>query len=158
MKLPAIFVVLIAAFAVLTAGCGGGGGSKSGNKAYAGSVSAFAGAMNSICNSTNAQLKTLRPKSAADLAANGPKVKDLLNKALDKMESFTPPDQIKGQVSDFISRERDATAKLDDIVSAAKADDLAKIRQIGTEIAPLTAAAHEDARKIGAPGCAQTGG
>jgi hypothetical protein len=157
MKRSATVVVLVAALAVLTAGCGSGG-SKSGNKAYAGSVSAFAGAMNSICNSTNAQLKPLRPKSAADLAANGPKVKDLLTKALDKMESLTPPDQIKGQVSDFISKERDATAKLDDIVSAAKSDDLAKIRQVGTEIAPLTAAAHEDARKIGAPGCAQTGG
>jgi hypothetical protein len=150
-KLAAPFLVLALAV-FLVAGCG----SKSQNKAYAGSVASFAKVMNQICASATAKIKPLRPHTTSDLVKNGPQVQNILNHALDQIGNLQPPDQIKSQVSDFVSKERDAASKIGDLVSAAKAGDTAKIQQIGAQLTPEINAAHQDARTIGAPACAKT--
>jgi hypothetical protein len=152
-KLLVPFVVLALVVAV-AAGCGGG---KSKNKAYAGSVSAFAAALNSICRPALAKARALHLKTMSDIAAKGDKFRSIQSTAIDKIASLQPPDQIKSTMDDVVAKGHEQISKVEDLVAAAKAGDTAKVQQIASEIQPLQAASNKDFAKIGANTCAEPG-
>jgi hypothetical protein len=147
------FAVLAGAAALVAAGCGG----SSRNKAYAGSKSEFAAAMNSICATVNAKQKAIgQPNNLSDVVTLGPKIRDLLNNAIKKLQNLEPPAEIKSQVADFISIGKQELSKLDDLINAAKAKDQTKFTQIAQEASGLNSKGDADARAIGAPACLST--
>jgi hypothetical protein len=140
----------------VAAGCGGGGGSSK-NKAYSSSPAKYAAALNSICAPAEAKVKALHASSLQDVANLGPKIKGLIQDAVNKMDKLEPPSQVKGTADDFIAKEKASLSKFDDLISAAKSGDAAKTQQVAQGIAALDQAANQDASKLGAAKCAQTG-
>lgn len=138
----------LAVCALLAAGCG-----KSRNKAYAGSVQAFAAALNEICGPATSKVKALNPTSAAEFVTKGPQIKDIIHTAVDKIDNLEPPGQVEGAANDFVSKSREEEKKIDELVDAAKNNDQAKISQVQSEIAALDKATDKDARAIGAQSC-----
>jgi hypothetical protein len=145
-----VLVCLLAVAAILVAaGCGG----KSRNKAYAGSKADYAAALDQICSPAFEKTKRLQPKSLPELITNVPKIKDIARAAIDKIDKLEPPPEVKSAAEDFVSKSRDALDKFDDIVSAARSGDGAKVQQIGNEIQKLDNETDQDAREIGAQKC-----
>jgi hypothetical protein len=150
---PAALAVVVSAAVLVAAGCGG----SSRNTAYAGSKAAFAAAMNSICASANAKQKALgTPSNLADLVTQGPQIETIANDAVKTLSKLQPPDEIKSNVDDFISLTKQQVALLQQVVTAAKANDAAKVQALGRQGDALNKKGDVDANAIGAPACLST--
>jgi hypothetical protein len=150
---PAGLAVLVSAAVLVAAGCGG----SSRNKAYAGSKTAFAAAMNSICASANAKQKALGTISnLSDIATQGPQLETIVNDAIKQLAKLEPPAEIKSNVDDFISLTKQQAVLLKAVVKAAKANDTAKVQSLGQQGDALNKKGDVDANAIGAPACLST--
>jgi hypothetical protein len=144
-------LVLVAAATVVAAGCGG----KSRDKAYSGSKTAYAAALDSICRATNEKGKALDLSSNEKIASNGGQAKDLLNEMADKIDGLQPPDDVKTQAQSFVDGIRQEANQFGDLTQAAKDGDDSKIKEIQGKLQSEAAATSEDARFVGATGCAR---
>lgn len=145
-------LLLVVAVALVAAGCGGG---KSRNKAYASSKQDYAAAIDSICSKTNKEGKSIDLSSTSAIASNGDKAKGLLDAMTDKIDNLQPPDEVKDSASSLVAGLRKETDKFGEMTQAAKDGDEAKVKSIQGEIASEAAATSEDARFVGATGCAR---
>ena len=146
-----ISLVLVASAAVVAAGCGG----TSRNKAYSSSKTAYAAALDSICAATNKAGNSIDLSSTEKIASNGDDAKDLLDKLADKVDGLEPPDEVKTQAQSFADGLKQEANEFGDMVDAAKDGDTAKIKEIQGKLSSEGAATSEDARFIGATGCAR---
>jgi hypothetical protein len=147
-------LLLLAALAVLAAGCGGGGG-KSRNKAYAGSKTDYAAALDTICAATNEAGKSLDLSSITKIVANGDKAKDLFDKMVNKIDNLEPPSSVKDSAGSFVDGLRKESNTFGDITQAAKDGSADKVKAAEDDLKSEAAATSEDARFIGATGCAR---
>jgi hypothetical protein len=153
MKARLLTPLLFAAVATLVAaGCGGG---KSRSTAYSGSQDQYAAALDSICSATNAAGKSLDLSSTSALASNGDKAKDLLDKMVDKIDGLEPPAAVKDRATSFVAGLKKEAGEFGDLTRAAKDADENKIKEIQGQLQSESAATSEDARFIGATGCAR---
>ena len=141
-----ISLVLVASAALVASGCGG----TSRNKAYSSSKTGYAAALDSICAATNKAGNTIEK-----IASNGGDAKDLLDKLADKVDGLEPPDEVKTQAQSFADGLKQEANEFGDMVDAAKDGDTAKIKEIQGKLSSEAAATSEDARFIGATGCAR---
>jgi hypothetical protein len=138
----------------LVAGCGGGGGGG-GTTTTSLTKAQYAAKLDSICEATNKAGQSLDLTSTAKLAANGDKGKALLDKMVDQIDSLQPPDAVKTQAQSFLDGVKKEASLFGDLTQAAKDGDTAKIKDIDGKLASDAAATSEDARFIGATGCAR---
>ena len=144
-------LVLVASAAVVAAGCGG----TSRDKAYSGSKAAYAAALDSICAATNKAGNSIDLSSTEKIASNGDDAKDLLDKLANRIDGLQPPDEVKTQAQSFADGLKQEASQFGDMVDAAKNGDTAKIKEIQGKLSSESAATSEDARFIGATGCAR---
>jgi hypothetical protein len=145
-------LALLAALALLASACGGG---SSRSKAYAGSKADYAAALDTICAATNEAGKSLSLSSVSDIAENGDQGKKLLDDLVDKVRSLEAPPEVQDSADSFADGLQKEADSFGDLVAAAKDGDTAKVQQIQGELQSETAATSEDARFIGATGCAR---
>ena len=122
--------VLVAATALVAAGCGG----KSRGKAYSGSKTAYAAALNTICAATNLAGKSIDLSSTEKIAANGDQAKDLLDKMADKIDGLQAPDAVKTQAQSFVDGLKKEAKDFGELTDAAKNSDETKIKAIQGEL------------------------
>lgn len=149
MKKLFIPFVLVVAVAVVAAGCGG----KSKNKAYAGSVTAYAAALNEICAPVNAQIKTLQPKTVAEIPDKAPQIKALIEDGVKKVENLQAPDEVKDAADEFVEATNKQLDAFDDLVNAAKDGDAAKVQEVGQQLSQFDQESDAAAEEIGADQC-----
>ncbi len=143
-----IVALPVALAAVLAAGCGGGG-SKTLSKEEYGTQ------LNQICADYNAKVKEIgEPNTVSELADKGPQLVDEFDKAIGKAEKLKAPDELKSTSDQFISKSKDLESTLKDIVDAAKANDAAKIQQLGTTASTLSNETDALGKQLAAPACA----
>jgi hypothetical protein len=149
-KKLAIAATLVLALAVVAAGCGGGGGKTLSKEEYSSQL-------NKICTELNAKNKEIgEPSSLDDVVQKGPKLNDAFQNAIDEVEGLNPPDELKDAHERFLSLGKQIHSKIDDLLDAAKKNDVAKVQQISSTIDPLDKASNQIAKtQLGAPACAQ---
>jgi hypothetical protein len=145
-------LVLLACAAVLVAGCGGG---KSRNKAYASSKADYAAALDTICVATDKAGTALGISGTEDLPSKGDDAKELVDKRVDQIDSREPPAEVKDSAESFVEGLKKQANEFGDLVQAAKDGDSAEVKKIQGELSSTTAATSEDARFLGATGCAR---
>ena len=146
----AVPLVLVLAAVVLAAGCGGGG--SSGEQL---TKAEYAAKLDTICTETNEAGKSLDLASISKLATSGGEAKALLDKMIDRINSLEPPDEVQDAASSFVAGLEQESKDFGELTQAAKDGDAAKVRQIQGELSSEAAATSEDARFIGATGCAR---
>ena len=146
-----LILTIVAALGLTAAGCGG----TSRNKAYSGSKQDYAAALDSICSATNKAGTSLDLSSIANIASNGGKAKDLLSSMADKIDKLEPPAEVKDSANSFVDGLRQEADKFCELTQAAKDADAAKVKSIQGDLQSEAAATSEDARFIGATGCAR---
>jgi hypothetical protein len=150
-KTKALVLLLLAvAVALAAAGCGGG---KSRSNAYAGSTTAYAAAISSICGPADQQFKSLGLNTLSDIESKGSQAVDILNKAAGKIDSLQPPDSVKSAANDLVSTVKQEATKINDLVSAIKSKDQTKIQQLEIDLRSLGSKAKSDSSTIGATVC-----
>jgi hypothetical protein len=140
--------VLVAAAALVAAGCGGGGNKPLSKAAYAAKADA-------ICAAAQAKGKSLDLSSTEKIASNGDEAKDILDELANKVDALDPPDELKDSAKSFVDGLRQEAGQFGDLTQAAKDGDTAKIQEIQGKLQSESAATSEDARFIGATGCAR---
>jgi hypothetical protein len=143
-----ISLVLAATAALVAAGCGGGGKEPLSKAEYAAKADA-------ACAAANAKGKDLDLTSTEKIASNGDKAKDILDELANKVDALDPPDELKDSASSFVDGLQQEANQFGDIVDAAKDGDEDKIKEIQGKLTSEGAATSEDARFIGATGCAR---
>jgi hypothetical protein len=144
-------LVLGASAAVVAAGCGG----TSRDKAYSSSKSEYAAALDSVCAATNKAGDSIDLSSTEKIVSNGDEAKDLLDKLAGRIDGLEPPDEVKTQAQSFVDGLKQEASQFGDMVQAAKDGDTDKIKEIQGKLSSEGAATSEDARFIGATGCAR---
>jgi ABC-type glycerol-3-phosphate transport system substrate-binding protein len=151
MRRLAAALVVLAAVAVLAAGCGG----SSRNTAYASSKAAYGSAVDSICANAVEKAKDLDLSTTAMIAKNGSQAGDILDTLAQNVEKLEPPAALKHSAQSFTDGLQQEADKLGDLQDAAKKGDTAKIKQLQGDLTSESAATSEDARFLGATGCAR---
>ena len=149
MKRLACGALLVALAAVVAAGCGGGG-SKTLSKADYGTQ------LNQICTDYNAKQKEIgTPTSIAEVATKGPKLLDEFDKAIAKADKLKAPDEIKATRDEFFTKSKAQRDLISKLIDAAKANDLAKVNELGGQNDTLNTDVQALAKNLGAPACGQ---
>ena len=155
MRTLVLSLVLVGSTALAAAGCGGGGGGGGGTTTTALTKAQYAAKLDAICTATNKAGQSLDLTTVDKIAANGDKGKELLDKMVDQVDRLTPPDAVKTQAQSFLDGLKTEASQFGDLTQAAKDGDTAKVQQIQGKLASNAAATSEDARFIGATGCAR---
>jgi len=140
-------LVLVASATVVAAGCGGGG-----NKLTKAQYVAKADA---ACAAAQSEGKGLDLSTTDKIAANGDRAKQIFDELANKIDNLQPPDEIKTQAQSFVDGLKQEATQFGDMTQAAKDGDAAKVRQIQEKLASESSATSEDARFVGATGCAR---
>jgi hypothetical protein len=133
--------------AVLTAGCGDG---------EAVSKEQYVSKLNAMCADFSAKEKDIGdPQTLTDLIEKGPRILDAFEKTIvDKVGKLKPPDELAGRADrlvDLTDRQRNVIAGL---VDAAKANDVAKVRELDSKNKALNKETASITRELGAKVCA----
>ena len=142
--------VLVAASAFVAAGCGGGGG---GDKQL--TKAAYAAKADAACAAAQKKGAGLDLSSTEKIAANGDKAKKVLDDLANDIDDLQPPDALKDSASSFVTGLEKEASDFGDLTQAAKDGDEAKIKTIQGTLQSESAATSEDARFLGATGCAR---
>ena len=140
-------VVLVTAAALVAAGCGGGGGSKLSKAAYAAKADA-------ACAAAQAKGKDLDLSSTEKIASNGDQAKDIFDELANKVDDLEAPEELQDAAESFVDGLRQEADEFGEMTQAAKDGDTAKIQEIQGKLQSEGAATSEDARFLGATGCA----
>ena len=142
--------VLVAATAFVAAGCGGGGG---GDKQL--TKAAYAAKADAACAAAQKKGAALDLSSTEKIAANGDKAKKVLDDLANDIDDLQPPDALKDSANSFVTGLKKEASDFGDITQAAKDGNEAKIKTIQGTLQSESAATSEDARFLGATGCAR---
>ena len=149
-----VAAMLIGALALVATGCG----SKKGK--YSASKTDYANAMNVVCKTINAKVKTIGISSLEDI--KGQKGSDFLAAVDDALSSIdklgTPPSEIKDAVAEYVSLQKANDDTFKKAIEAAKAGDTAKANEIGGTLGDNDAKLDAAANTIGAPACLSSAG
>jgi hypothetical protein len=145
-----ISAVLVAATAVVAAGCGGGGG---GDKPL--SKAAYAAKADAACAAAQKKGSSLDLSSIEKIAASGDKAKNVLDDLANDIDDLQPPDALKDSASSFVTGLKKEASDFGDMTQAAKDGNEAKVKDIQGTLQSESAATSEDARFVGATGCAR---
>jgi hypothetical protein len=112
----------------------------------------FAAKITDICTKGRQKIASLglNLSSAAGIAKDGQKVVDAETEQIAKFKQVVPPDEIKTQVDDFVSKAETSRDKLRDLVGAAKNGDATKVTQMATEVSSSGLAVQNAAKTFGA--------
>ena len=141
-------IVLVAAAAFVAAGCGGGGSNALSKAEYAAKADA-------ACAAANSEGKDLDLSSTEKIAANGDRAKEILDELANKVDDLQPPDELKDSAGSFVSGLKKEASEFGEMTQAAKDGDETKIKEIQGKLQSEGAATSEDARFVGATGCAR---
>jgi len=108
-----------------------------------------------VCAATNKAGKSIDLSSTEKIVSNGDEAKDLLDKLAERIDGLEPPDEVKSQAQSFVDGLKQEASQFGDMVQAAKDGDTDKIKEIQGKLSSEGAATSEDARFIGATGCAR---
>ena len=142
-------LVLATASAVAAAGCGGGGSSKPLSKAE------YAAKADAICAAAQAKGRNLDLSTTAKIAANGDEAKAVLDELANKVDDLQAPDELQDAAKSFVDGLKEEAGQFGDMTQAAKDGDTDKIQEIQGKLQSESAATSEDARFLGATGCAR---
>jgi hypothetical protein len=142
-------LVLVAAAALVAAGCGGGGGNETLSKAE------YAAQADKACAGAQAKGKDLDLSSTEKIASNGDQAKKVLDDLANEIDNLEPPDELQDAAESFVEGLRQEADQFEELTQAAKDDDTAKIQEIQGKLQSESAATSEDARFLGAAGCAR---
>jgi hypothetical protein len=147
---PALFLAVVAAAALLAAGCGRGGGGGGGTTTL--SKEEFASSITKICTEGRKKIANLGIdlSSVSGIANAGDKAVDLETEQIEQFKSLHPPDEIKDQVDDFVSKAETSRDKLRELVDAAKNGDTSKLPTLASEVTSTGQAVHDAASTFGA--------
>jgi len=145
-----ISAVLVAATAVVAAGCGGGGG---GDKPL--SKAAYAAKADAACAAAQKKGSSLDLSSIEKIAASGDKAKKVLDDLANDIDDLQPPDALKDSASSLVTGLKKEASDFGDMTQAAKDGNEAKVKDIQGTLQSESAATSEDARFVGATGCAR---
>ena len=134
---------------LIAAGCGGGEAATQLTKEE------YAARLDTICTETNEAGRSLDLSSIGKLAASGDEAKALLDKMVDRINSLEPPDEVQDAAASFVDGLEQEAKDFGELTEAAKDGDAARVQQIQGELSSEAAATSEDARFIGATGCAR---
>jgi hypothetical protein len=142
-------VAVVAALAIVAAGCGGSsGGERLGRDAYLSQADA-------ICREvTNQRLALPVPAAIEDIAGYVDRALPLLDSARSNLRALRPPPQLDDEVAawlDAINEERDT---LSDLRDAARTGDAAKVGAVGSKGTSIEQRARARALAIGLVDCA----
>jgi hypothetical protein len=140
--------VLGAAAALAAAGCGGGGEKPLTKAEYADKV-------DNLCAAAQAKGKSLDLSSLSKIARSGTEAKGILNELATKVDNLEPPDEVTDSAKSFVDGLKQEANEIGELSQAAKNADVAKIQEIQGKLQSQIAATSEDARFIGATGCAR---
>jgi hypothetical protein len=143
-------LVLVAATALVAAGCGGGGG---GSEPL--SKAEYASRADKICAAAQARGRNLDLSTTEKIAANGDEAKAVLDELATKVDDLEEPDALHDAAKSFVDGLKDEADQFGEMTQAAKDGDTAKIREIQGKLQSESAATSEDARFLGATGCAR---
>ncbi len=145
-----ISAVLVTATAFVAAGCGGGGG---GDKQL--SKAAYAAKADAACAAAQKKGSGLDLSSTEKIAANGDKAKNVLDDLANDIDDLQPPDALKDSANSFVTGLKKEASDFGDMTQAAKDGNAAKVKDIQGRLQSESAATSEDARFVGATGCAR---
>jgi hypothetical protein len=112
----------------------------------------FAAKITSICTKGRQKIANLglNLSSASGIASSGQKAVDAETEQIGQFKSVQPPDEIKSQVDEFISKAEASRDKLQDLVSAAKNGDASKVAEMAPEVSSSGVDVHNAAKAFGA--------
>jgi len=145
-----ISAVLVAATAVVAAGCGGGGG---GDKPL--SKAAYAAKADAACAAAQKKGSSLDLSSIEKTAPRGAKAQTVLDDLANDIADLQPPDALKDSASSLVTGLKKEASDFGDMTQAAKDGNEAKVKDIQGTLQSESAATSEDARFVGATGCAR---
>jgi hypothetical protein len=110
--------------ALLSAGCGGGGGGERLSKAD------FQSQANAICDKYQQQLDALgTPSSLDEIPELVDKALAILNKEVDEIGQLNPPEELQSQFDSMLAASDKTKQAADDLSTAAKAGDQAGVQK-----------------------------
>ncbi|MCW3010485.1 MAG: hypothetical protein JWO90_889 [Solirubrobacterales bacterium] len=110
-----------------------------------------------ICKDFSARQDKLgEPKSVKDIERLADDTKPLVEEQLKKLRALEAPDAIKGDANDAYDLLEQQVPKIDELVTAAKANDVKKIQAIASEAGKLDQEANAKAQKIGLKVCGES--
>jgi hypothetical protein len=153
MKSRAIIpVILVLALAAAAAGCGGSGGGGGTTTTPSMTKQQFAAKITEICAKGQKKIAKvgLAIGSTGSLANSGQEVADLELEQINKFKRLQPPEEIKSQVEDFISKAETSFDKLEALVQAAKNFQAENVEKLTPEAVAAGQAVHTAAKTFGA--------
>jgi hypothetical protein len=142
-------LVLVASAALVAAGCGGGGGSNQLSKAQ------YAAKADAACAAAQKEGKGLDLSTTEKIASNGHRAKEIFDELANKVDDLQPPDALKDSARSFVTGLKKEASDFEDMTQAAKDGNSTKVREIEQKLASESSATSEDARFVGATGCAR---
>lgn len=147
--------VLVLALAASSAACGGSGGNSNGDTTTSKpslTKQQFAAKVTQICANGKKKIAKIgfALGSMGSAANSGQAVADIEREMVAKFETLQPPDEIKSQADDFISKADTARAKLEQLVHAAKNLQAENVEQMTPEVASARREVHAAAKSLGA--------
>jgi len=148
-RVRAAGVTLVLAAGLLGAGCGG---------QAALSRQEYSAELNAICMQVSEDQRAVgQPSSLNELATKGPRLVEILDRALDEVRDLRPPKTLRVAHNRFVALAEELNTNLLDLVEAAKANDQTKASQVSSAIDLLDSQSEAIARtQLGAPSCAQS--
>jgi hypothetical protein len=143
--------VVVTAFAVLAAGCGGDGGGERLSRAD------YVAKADAICLATARKRQALPvPSAIAQIPRYVDRALPLLDSERSDLRALPPPSELEDEVASWLNAMQEERGALSDLRSAAKSGNSAKVRAIGSRGAAIEQRARTRARAIGLGDCANT--
>jgi len=142
-----LFLLLAAAGALATAGCGGGGRLSHGD---------FAKRAAAVCAAFQASTQRIaRPRTYSDIVAYVGKTRPLYEAARIKLEQLKPPARDEAAVRSWLAADRRISAALRDLGDAALRHDFPAVTAAADQIQAEGVASRHAAQALGLQVCAQ---
>ena len=137
----------------MLAGCGGDGGD--GGNGGALTSDELAAQANAICADTEEQIDAIEaPQTLEQLADSTEQVQEIFDAGLADLRELEPPADLQADFDEFISVNEEQSARLGEVVEAARANDEERVAQIAEEGEQAETRSDELARAFGAEECA----
>ena len=147
LRIAAFFLLLAAAGALATAGCGGGGRLSHGD---------FAKRADAVCAAFRASTQRIaRPRTYSDIVAYVGKTRPLYEAARIKLVQLKPPAKDEAAVRSWLAADRRISAALRDLGDAALRHDFPAVTAAADRIQAEGVASRHAAQALGLQVCSQ---
>jgi hypothetical protein len=137
------FALALLALLALLAGCGGGNSRES-----------FVSDALAICGKANERVRLLgTPESFTETQLYARQSKDAVRDELDELRDLTPPPELEDAFAAYLQTLEQRHRQLDLLADAADENNMAIVREVGTELGVLTTRARTQARRAGIEEC-----